>query len=277
MKGTTNADELSSLGRALAELAKGIPGNQATHMADRILERMKGTTDTDELSYLGSALSELAASFPQLLPTLADGITSLSTTFPCGVAVTHATLDQLPLLIDMLKWPTCGPTRDGVMLQIARLKDKNPADKIGAFDDPSDRSTYHANLREFIAWLKTQKDANGKPFDVDGPPIRNPLQPSSAVGPRSREHFIHEKPIAGSAVHGQRPMSATCRSPSDSASRRPILLNTSSPKVSDSYFTMSFQQLTQMPEQPHAIFIMGAGMSIRHVRVGVRRPVVFDN
>jgi hypothetical protein len=176
MKGANDPSELISLGSALSKLAMGISGDQAKQGADRILERMTVAPDTNDLPRLGSALSDLAANFPQLLPMLADPITSLPTTFPCGAAVTQATRDQLPLLIDMLKWPTCGPARDGVMLQIARLENKNPADKIGAFDDPGNRSTYHANLREFIIWLKTQKDANKRPFDVDGPPIHNPYR-----------------------------------------------------------------------------------------------------
>ena len=32
----------------------------------------------------------------------------------------------------------------------------------------------------------------------------------------------------------------------------------------DNYFTLHSQQLTHSPVRPHAIFIMGAGMSIRH-------------
>ena len=36
--------------------------------------------------------------------------------------------------------------------------------------------------------------------------------------------------------------------------------------ISDNYFTMSFQQLTQTLARAHAIFVMGAGMFIRHAR-----------
>ena len=34
----------------------------------------------------------------------------------------------------------------------------------------------------------------------------------------------------------------------------------------DNYFILHSQQLTHSPAQPHAIFIMGVGMSIRHAR-----------
>jgi hypothetical protein len=45
MKGANGANEMSFLGRELAELVKGISGNQATQTADQILERMKGAND----------------------------------------------------------------------------------------------------------------------------------------------------------------------------------------------------------------------------------------
>jgi hypothetical protein len=44
----------------------------------------------------------------------------------------------------------------------------------------------------------------------------------------------------------------------------------------DNYFILHSQQLTNLPVQPYAIFIMGVGMSIR-TRVGVRRPALFEN
>ena len=183
MEMTTAADELSGLGSALAALAKGISGNQAAQGADRILERMKMTTNPGELYGLGSALAALAGNAPQLLPSLADLFTSLPTTLACGLAVTEATRDQLALLIDMLKWPTCGADRDGVMLRIAELQGKTPTDKIGSYDTPGDRSTYHANLREFIFWLRTQTGPDGKHFDLDGPPIHNPYLHPRASAP----------------------------------------------------------------------------------------------
>ena len=129
-----------------------------------------------ELEALGAALAELMANDPQLLPALADRIVSVPGTIPCDKAVAAANGDQLSLMIDMLKWPTCGDSRDGVMLRIATLRGKAPDDRIGRFEDPTDRSTYHANLREFIAWLKTQRGPDNKPFDIDGPPIHNPYR-----------------------------------------------------------------------------------------------------
>jgi hypothetical protein len=144
---------------------------------------MKMTTNPGELYGLGSALAALAGNAPQLLPSLADLFTSSPTTLACGLAVTEATRDQLALLIDMLKWPTCGANRDGVMLRIAELQRKTPTDKIGSYDTPGDRSTYHANLREFIFWLRTQTGPDGKHFDLDGPPIHNPYLHPRASAP----------------------------------------------------------------------------------------------
>ena len=61
------------------------------------------------------------------------------------------------------------------MLRVAQLKEQEP--KFGTFDRPGDSSTFHANVRKFIEWLKTQRDSNNKPFDLDGPPIYNPYYP----------------------------------------------------------------------------------------------------
>jgi len=63
------------------------------------------------------------------------------------------------------------------------------------------------------------------------------------------------KPIASiAAIPGRTPFPAD----SCSAGRNNL--------ISDNYFTLHSQQLTHSPAQPHAIFIMGVGMSIRHAR-----------
>ena len=62
------------------------------------------------------------------------------------------------------------------MLRIAELQGKNPAENIGTFDDPNNRASYRPNLREFIAWLKTQRGLDGKSFDLDSPPVHDPFR-----------------------------------------------------------------------------------------------------
>ena len=91
---------------------------------------------------------------------------------PCDVAVERADRSEVELLVDMLKWPVCR-RRDGVMLRIAELQRARP-EEFGKFGKAGDRSSFRADLRTFIAWLKTQRNSNGKPFDVEGPPRYSP-------------------------------------------------------------------------------------------------------
>ena len=89
---------------------------------------------------------------------------------PCEAAVVN--VEKSELLVDMLKWPVC-TGRDGIMLRIAELQGAPPTE-FGEFTKPGERSTFHGDLRRFIAWLKTQRGSNGKPFDIDGPPAWSP-------------------------------------------------------------------------------------------------------
>ncbi len=174
MWGTINPDDASTLGAALAVLAKETHGEQAARLADLILVRMRGTTDVGDQSSLGAPLAALAGSVEkQKRLHILTKLIAIPVTVDCGAAVSQATRQELPLLVDMLKWPICGSSRNGVMLHIAELQGQDP--KIfGVFEEVKDRPSFRTDIRKFIHWLKTQKGPNGKPFDVEGPPIHNP-------------------------------------------------------------------------------------------------------
>jgi hypothetical protein len=177
--GKATGDEASNLGRALATLAPQVKGDQAERGANRIVELLGKATGL-EAANLGSTLAALE---PQVKGDQAERGAVLLTKFveqrramPCDAAVANA--EKSELLVDMLKWPVC-KGRNGIMLRIAELQGTRPTE-FGEFTEPGKRSTFHGDLRRFIAWLKMQRDSNGKPFDVDGPPVYSPGHPIGA-------------------------------------------------------------------------------------------------
>ncbi len=59
-----------------------------------------------------------------------------------------------------------------MILKIGTLLKADPA-RFGVYlsDSPAPApTTYRADLRRFIVWLHTQREANGKEFDIEGPP-----------------------------------------------------------------------------------------------------------
>jgi hypothetical protein len=179
MKATTNAFELARLGDALAALAKETRGDQAARGADRILERMKATTHPRELVRLGDALAALVENVKDQRERLQifRGLSGMPLGVDCSRAAPGATREELSLLVDMLKWPICGKSRDGLMLRLAELQSTDPHE-FGVFSDANDRSSFRADLRTFIRCLEKQKGPDGKPLDVADSPMYNPYYPS---------------------------------------------------------------------------------------------------
>jgi hypothetical protein len=162
----------------LAALAKEAQGEQASHGFDLILAQMRQTTDTGALSELGTALAALAAAVatdPGQMKTI-ERITNAPTPIDCGVIALAMPPQDIRMLVDMLKWPTCGNSRNGVMLRIVELENSDPKMFDAAYD-PSNRFGFETSLPRFIVWLRTQKDSNGKPFDIESPPSVRPHPP----------------------------------------------------------------------------------------------------
>ena len=174
--GKATGFEVVYLGSALAALAPQVKGDQAERLANRIVDLLGKATGI-EAANLGSALARLAPQVnpPALEPLLAKFLEQKQP-MPCGTAVANAGKSEL--LVDMLKWPVC-TDRDGIMLRIAELQGAPPT-AFGEFRELGQRSTFHGDLRKFISWLKRQRDSNGNPFDVDGPPVRSPLHARAA-------------------------------------------------------------------------------------------------
>jgi hypothetical protein len=164
--------EAEQLGIALAALAPQLKGDQAKRGANRILELLDKAKGT-ETAGLGLALAALASQLKgdQAEQTLLATFVDQRQVMQCGVAVLK--VENTKLLVDMLKWPVC-TDRDGIMLRIAELLQGSRSPEFGKFTEPNKRSTFRGDLRRFIAWLKTKRDSDGKPFDLDGPPVWSP-------------------------------------------------------------------------------------------------------
>jgi hypothetical protein len=166
--------ETSLLMSILVDLTPRLAGDQSA-MANRTesLLRSKPTAElTDQLndSLLGLAANADATARKRILLALLGQPRQIR----CDVAIAKAKSSELPLLVDMLKWPICiGPPR-GIILQIAAIKQED-ATKFGSFENSGDRHTFTPDLPSFLAWLLKQNDDAGRRLDVDGPPMLTPL------------------------------------------------------------------------------------------------------
>jgi hypothetical protein len=141
-------------------------------LANSILELL-GMTTGDEAANLGRALAALAAQVKsgQERRAMLTKIIEMRQAIPCDAAVAQG--EKSELLVDMLKWPIC-TGRDEIMLRVAELQGAQPAE-FGEFTKQGIRSTFHGELRNFVIWLKNQRDSNGKPFNIDSPPAWSPI------------------------------------------------------------------------------------------------------
>jgi hypothetical protein len=140
-------------------------------LANRIVELLSKATGFEAVN-LGQVLAALAPQVKGQAKRLAllTKFVEQRRAMPCDSAVVNAGKSEL--LVDMLKWPVC-TGRGGLMLRIAEIQGSQPTE-FGEFKEPGKRSTFNGDLRRFIAWLKMQRNSNGKPFDTEGPPTWSP-------------------------------------------------------------------------------------------------------
>ena len=141
---------------------------------------MQRNKDPDSLSRLGSTLAALAstATSEQSRSQLLVRLASARTVVDCKVAIAHTTREDLNLLVDMVKWPVCGASRNSVMLHIAELE-RQDARIFGEYIDGNNTLTFRSDVRKFVKCLGAQRDAQRRPFDIEGSPRHNPLATKS--------------------------------------------------------------------------------------------------
>jgi len=165
--------ENTQLMPVLVDLTPKLAGDQ-TALANRI-EDLRSKASAQLMDQLSDALLGLAANADaearkRILMATIGQPRSVS----CDVAVAKAQSNELPLLVDMLKWPICPGFPVGIMLQIAHIKQADPA-KFGRVATLGDSKTFTPDLPSFIVWLRGQKDDTGRSFDIEGPPMLTPM------------------------------------------------------------------------------------------------------
>jgi hypothetical protein len=173
MQQTSDSDSGSALGDALAAFARQSDPKLAGELSSRILTQMQQNPDgASALSYALVTLAANGARDPGQTMNV-ERVADAPTPLACDVIASPVPREGIRMLVDMLKWPTCGYSRDGVALRIVELEHGDPK----AFDtsyDPSNRSSFKTPWPRFLSWLRTQKDTNGKTFDLDSPPSVHP-------------------------------------------------------------------------------------------------------
>lgn len=130
--GSTNANALAAILANTAFPAGNITVGQIAVSADT------GTVSVKPAALPNGAtvsfdISSSAASI--LLPVIKDARVRSSIliqvgreglSMDCSSTVGVSSPDEIPLLVDMLKWPTCGGSRDGLMVDLAEFEGESP-------------------------------------------------------------------------------------------------------------------------------------------------------
>ena len=175
---TTNPDALWTLGQGLGALGERLDPRMGTSVArqgvEAIVAAMGKTTNPYALRTLGQGLGALGE---RLDPAGARQVTEViiatikaSALPPCSALAGLARDDELPLIVDMLKWPTCSPgDRNVLMEHVAKLQGVDPT-FFGQYVEVEDERRFRADLWRFVEWAENQRYPDGRSFDLTTPP-----------------------------------------------------------------------------------------------------------
>jgi hypothetical protein len=158
------------LGNALASLAAERQGDLATKVFQQILGRLQNEKDVLAAAELGVGLASLAEGVQgdlaakgakEILDRLTDEKESLRVALLSDDLVRLAGREQMPVLIELFKWPVLYFNRNLIIQRIDELEGAPPY-RFGSLDD---EGNYHAHLWQFVDWARNQK------LDVDSPPV----------------------------------------------------------------------------------------------------------
>ena len=162
---TTDPDALGSLGQGLGTLGERLDPAVARQGAEAIVAAMGKTTSPFELGPLGQGLGALGE---RLDPAGARQVTEViiatikaSALPPCSALAGLARDDELPLIVDMLKWPTCSlGDRNVLMEHVAQLQGVDPT-LFGQYVEVGGERRFRADLWKFVDWAETQATPMG--------------------------------------------------------------------------------------------------------------------
>ncbi|HEY6347473.1 MAG TPA: hypothetical protein VIY49_38785 [Bryobacteraceae bacterium] len=173
LRKTQDGGAAADLGSALALLTDQAKGDFAEKGARQILGRLgreKGDLEAAQLAgalalLASGARSDLAAEATPLM--LARLNSSLYSGLFANALTSFADHNQIPVLVDFLKWPVRLLNRDRVVEKILKLQDV-PLERFGFFGG---QGNYTAHFWQFADWARAQEDAQGHLLDIDGPPV----------------------------------------------------------------------------------------------------------
>jgi hypothetical protein len=165
---TTDDSQAEAFATALAGVLPRLKGDQAEKTSARLIEVIPMVTNQKLLESLGHVLaqdpylgdSQKLRALKLFLETMKD-INSVPNPL-CSIAPSLITESTLPMIVDLLKWPTCAShDRDILVERIANLKGLS----FGGADDVRGD---HVHLWEFATWAEKQS------YSVSGPPAEYP-------------------------------------------------------------------------------------------------------
>jgi len=160
-------------GPGVAALAGRLTRGDAIKLAHTVLDAMEKTSNSPTLGALGIALkgaAKQAGENPDLLSAAVKRAKKLARP-PCEALAFLAGRNQLPVLVDLLKWPTCSSEeRSGIALRIADLTGSDPG-LFGRFETWGiDEPRFRLDDSKFANWASGQRYSDGRRFDLLSPP-----------------------------------------------------------------------------------------------------------
>jgi len=167
-------DEVDAIG--LPDIARRISRDEARGFIDQILrhlELLQGRRNGPaKQAVLGSGLAALTTTVgeaPALFRATVRRIRPLSRP-PCAAAARLAARENLPELIELLKWPTCASYDETPLIRrIAELHGIDPDRFLES--DPSTAVVHRTRFWSFVDWIEHQTDSKGLRFDLHRPPV----------------------------------------------------------------------------------------------------------
>lgn len=160
---------------SLPDIARRISRNEARGFIEpmlRHLESLQGRRDGPaKQAVLGSGLAALTTTVgedPALFRATVRRIRPLSRP-PCAAAAHLAARENLPELIELLKWPACAAYDKAPLIRrIAELKGIDPDRFLKS--GPS-TAVHRTPFWNFVDWIESQTDSKGIRFDLHRPPV----------------------------------------------------------------------------------------------------------
>lgn len=168
-----NSNEIDAMG--LPDIARRISRDEARGVIDQILrhlELLQGSRNGPaKQAVLGSGLAALTTTVgedPALFRATVRRIRPLSRP-PCAAAAHLAARENLPELIELLKWPTCAPYDETPLIR--RIAEFHGADPDRFLKGDPSTAVHRTRFWSFVDWIEGQTDSNGLRFDLHRPPV----------------------------------------------------------------------------------------------------------